>query len=250
MARTAKKRQATAASSADGTPKAKRQKATKTPDPCVPPPGPSLFLALPAELRNLVYSYAAGNVASAVLRPQVRGKLLTQAALNTVSKQVSQDFQAMLYLSVPGVTAYVKDFDFGHVVTFLNKLSAAEMGALSTLTVPTERKVSIKLEVTKNCPHNPESLHRWLTRCEHPTKKGTQIDVTYTAEGDDPTGQVWDSCTHPHMHRHLHNHYTPRTNASEVRETLRLKLSKLGEVDKGRVYQEPRKIWTAVDTVL
>ncbi|KAK4543643.1 hypothetical protein LTR36_005288 [Oleoguttula mirabilis] len=107
--------------------------------------------------------------------------------------------------------------------------------------MPTERKVSIKLEITEDCPHNPESLHRCLSRCEHPTKKGTQIDVIYTTEGDHPTGQVWDIGT---------SRYSRQSNAGRVRMTLHQKAAKLGSVDQGRMYEELRKICLALEEVV
>lgn len=240
-----KKRPAAAPSAAKRAPKAKRQKTAAVPDPNTPPPGrPSLFLALPPELRNHVYSFVAADAPPVVLHPKTRGRRLSKSPLMTLSKQVSEEYQAMLYFSVPGITAYVKDFDFGHVVTFLNKLSEAEVKALPSLNtanaapainIPTERKVLVELEITKACAHNPESLHRWLTRCGHPTKKGTRLDVTYTAKGDGGNVSVWTSP------------YQPRSTASQVREVLQKKATELGRVDKGRVYQELLKILQALN---
>jgi len=215
----------------------KKQKAAPPPDPSIPPPGPSRFLALPAKLRNEIYGYIGADVSSAFIHRRARGKLLTVSPLTSVSKQVADEYQAILYITVPKVIASVKDFNFSHIVAFLNKLSDAEVNALPDLVAsPGERQIVAQLEVTKSCSHNPETLHRWLTRCEHPTKKGIQLDLSYSATGDPPD---WID-------------YGPmgskkESNASHVRTTLKKKLKEVGKAEKGRMYQELEEIVAALE---
>lgn len=139
--------------------------------------GSSRLLDLPAELRNRIYEFVALD-SGAVLSPRTRGKLAPKTALCRVSKQVRDELLAVLYVSALIIKAHVFDFD-AHIVTFLNKLSERELSALPTLDNPTQRKLCVHIEVRTGCPRNPEGLRRWLFRCQHPTKKGTQIDVEY-----------------------------------------------------------------------
>lgn len=110
--------------------------------------GSSRLLDLPAELRNRIYEYVAVN-SGAELAPRTRGKLVTKTALGQVSKQVRNEFLAVLYVSVPTIKAHVFDFDFAHIVTFLNKLSDRELSALPTLSIPTHRKLCVHIEVRR-----------------------------------------------------------------------------------------------------
>jgi len=149
----------------------------------------SPFLGLPAELRNAVYEYVALGSPPAMLRPNGKGQLLSNSPLMRVSRQVRDEYTSALYVAAP-LSAIVKDMDFSHIVTFLNKLSERELSVLPSLTKPpltksstaaVQRQIVIRLHVTKHCPSRPEGLSRWLVRCGHPTKKGTQLAVSYVA---------------------------------------------------------------------
>ncbi|KAK5123220.1 hypothetical protein LTR85_003419 [Meristemomyces frigidus] len=195
--------------------------------------GSSPLLDLPAELRNDIYEYVAIN-SGAALHRRTKGKLASGTALCRVSKQVRDEYQAVLYISAPIIDAHVKNFDFSHIVTFLNKLSERELSALPTLNSPTHRKLRIHLEITRECPQNPEGLQKWLVRREHPTKKGKRINVEYTASGDQTVmwvcGQIDGAAYYVH-HR------------------LAFKLVQLEDLEGGRedrVYQELSKVLKAI----
>lgn len=92
-----------------------------------------------------------------------------------------------MYLCAPNIVSSVKNFDFGHIVTFLNRLSDAEMGAL--IETSSSRKITIELTLTNSLRRDfwtrfMERKHydmfkRWVNRLENPTKRGTQIDASY-----------------------------------------------------------------------
>ena len=41
------------------------------------------------------------------------------------------------------------------------------------------RQMRIDLTISRQCPTNPEGLHKWLLRLLHPTKKGSRIELDY-----------------------------------------------------------------------
>jgi len=194
----------------------------------------SPFLELPAELRNAVYEYVAIDACGALHR-RTRGKLASRTALCRVSKQVRDEYHAVLYMTTPYIEAHVKDFDFGHIVTFLNKLSDRELNALPTSTIPTHRKLRVHIRITQACPHNPEGLQKWLLRRQHPTKKGTRIEVEYTTEGRKSTVTATEVI-----------HFAPY----HVWDTLMKKLEQLEKTtSEGRnspLYKELKKVVDAV----
>ena len=88
----------------------------------------------------------------------------------------------ILLLYATFIKADVTDFDFRHIVTFLNNLSTGERNALPNITRPSTRTIEITLSV---CPKEDweyvdgDLLRCWLKRANHPTKKGTQVQFTY-----------------------------------------------------------------------
>jgi hypothetical protein len=219
-------------------------------------PPRSHFLGLPAELRDHVYGFAAGDY-RAVLRSSPRGRLVSNSPLMRVSKQIRDEYSSALYLAAPIVTALVRDMDFSHVVTFLNKLSDRELNALPNANLLSDRHVVIELELTHTCPSNPEALQRWLNRFEHPTKKGTKIEVAYIAYGKrvytppewynkrttnpmDPTLYLYQrdqlgAIPHPS---------TPVGEALRAQRKVLMRMEKFGV--QGRVYEELKKVVAAL----
>lgn len=143
---------------------------------------PFPLLDLPAELRNNIYEKVLENQPKVYLSKRTRGNLASQSALARVSRQVRNEFLPVMYLCAGEIIASVQNFDFRHIVTFLNRLSDKEMTAL--VETPSSRKMKIELTFTSSFRSNRFSeefalLHRWINRLEHPTKRGTKIDATY-----------------------------------------------------------------------
>ncbi|KAK3654175.1 hypothetical protein LTR56_004230 [Elasticomyces elasticus] len=131
---------------------------------------PSLLLDLPPELRNLVYEFVFASTGGVHLSPKAHRKhLACGSALNRVNKQVRHEFLTVGELVVDIHTS-APNFDFRHIVAFLNRLSDKEMQALPSLTVPVQRKVIVDLQPSSTM--RPMYLERWINRIEHPTKKG------------------------------------------------------------------------------
>ncbi|KAK0938171.1 hypothetical protein LTR29_010282 [Friedmanniomyces endolithicus] len=187
------------------------------------------FPTLPTELRNAVYEYSALHC-TAVLCPNARGKLLSNSPLMAVSHRVRAEFAAALHLTAPVITARVENLDFSHLVTFLNQTSDRELRALPSVTNASARSINIELCMFGRgrwtCCLNwldLDSLHRWLWRCEHPTKRGADLEVSYTVLG------TW-------VDRRMY--YTQRAALE------RMEKAGMGE---GRVYGELKKFVAALE---
>lgn len=254
----------TAKKSATGRPRVARRakastrllsKAKSSTDAAGAPRKPSPFLELPAELRNEIYDYVAPSY-TAVLRQNARGRLLTNSPLAAVSRQVCEEYIATLYLCAP-ITAHVKNLDFSHLVTFLNKLSDRELRALPSVNVPSERHILIKLNITDACPPISDMLNRWLLRCEHPTKKGTNLQVSYVVSGNQyftphpsyaSISNTWHLPTALYRHGALGRPPHIGTPVGNVYHAQKRTLEKMEEAEmaEGRVYEELRKVVRAL----
>ena len=143
------------------------------------------FLDLPAELRNSIYGKVFDESPRAYLTIRTRSNLASRSALPRVRRPIRNEFRPVLYLSAHEIVARVIDFDFGHIVTFLNRLSKVEMKGLEGIETQSSRKLIVELNFAKTTLQNAcryswlPSLMRWLNRLEHPRKKGTKIDISY-----------------------------------------------------------------------
>ncbi|KAK3648189.1 hypothetical protein LTR56_007601 [Elasticomyces elasticus] len=157
-------------------------KALRLTEPSATPAVPFRFLELAAELRAAIYEYSALH-STAILRPNHGGRLLSNSPLARVSHQVRDEYAAAVYLAAPVITADIFNLNFTHLVTFINKLSDRELRVLPSLDVPSSREILVKVHLTGKTVPQLEMLNRWLLRCGHPTKKGTNIKVTYMVFG-------------------------------------------------------------------
>ncbi|KAK4543647.1 hypothetical protein LTR36_005292 [Oleoguttula mirabilis] len=138
----------------------------------------SLLLDLPAELRNTIYMMVLDDTEVLLARVRNMKALAAESALPRVNKQVRDEFLSTATLAANIHTTSI-DFDFRHIVAFLNRLSDAELQALPSANIPNERKITVDLTISEGCAREPEFLQRWINRAGHPTKKGTNIDFQY-----------------------------------------------------------------------
>ncbi|KAK5731780.1 hypothetical protein LTR17_011131 [Elasticomyces elasticus] len=161
--------------------KRKRTKAAKSPWPLSTATGtvatdqkadatlPSLLLDLPPELRNLVYEFVFASTGGVHLSPKAHRKhLACGSALNRVNKQVRHEFLTVGELVVDIHTS-APNFDFRHIVAFLNRLSDQEIQALPSLAVPVQRKVIVDLQ--------PSSFFNLGLQCEADVSRA--LDQSY-----------------------------------------------------------------------
>lgn len=90
------------------------------------------FLDLPPELRAYILAICARTEGTARLKRNSGGRLSTTDSTSLANKQIRHEYLGVLYEHAQTTVAYVLDFDFRHVVTYLNKLNVAEAKALPT----------------------------------------------------------------------------------------------------------------------
>jgi hypothetical protein len=138
---------------------------------------PFCFLDLPAELRNLVYEKVAKHQI-AILE---KGELTDNSELLDVNIRIRNEYYPILLHHASRIMAEVVNFDFQKVVTFLNRLSDADINALPSTTKSATRPIEIKLTFDQRmCQKKEILLKRWLNRAGHPTKKGTTLNISYS----------------------------------------------------------------------
>ena len=79
----------------------------------------SPFLDLPTELRDQILEYVALD-AGIDLHPETGGKPTSWTPLSLLCRQLHEEYEDVLYTSAPIVSAYVRDFDFSHLISFLD----------------------------------------------------------------------------------------------------------------------------------
>lgn len=134
---------------------------------------PFRFMDLSAELRNLVYaSYARTRIA--YLK---NGALTDNSPLLEVNAQVRDEYIPMLIWFAKAIKTRVVDFDFGHIVTFLDNISAPELVAL-----PPAGSIDIALRFSYIPEVEPpdDKLRRWLNRASTPTNDRHWVNSRYS----------------------------------------------------------------------
>lgn len=144
------------------------------------------FLDLPGEIGNEIYrihcTEAEPKPPLFDLSKRSRNQVVVQDALAWSYSQVHEELTSAVHYEEKGITAYVEDFDFRHIVTFLNKLSDMEMHELAEGLRAPEMKIVLSFSSTftdNDCGVEFALLDRWLNRLVHPTKKGTNIVIDY-----------------------------------------------------------------------
>ncbi|KAI7279205.1 hypothetical protein KC345_g5467 [Hortaea werneckii] len=137
----------------------------------------SLFLDLPLELRDIIYLMLLRE-RSPLRLSTWRKPLLTTSALVRVNKQVRSEYlnTASLY---GNIKTNVRDFNFHHIISFLNRVPEPKTPSFSADHAPKSRTISIYFlsgaKWNEGLPH----LRRWYNRLNHPTKHGFNAGFQY-----------------------------------------------------------------------
>lgn len=149
------------------------------------------FLDLPAELRDNIYNKILENEPIAHLsRNTSRRTLAVVTPLALVNRQVRSEFLHAATIASPIIQTTVRDFQFGHIITFLNRLSEVLLKRLETQDAMPQRTIEIDLILTQGGRNEAlrSGLERWLNRMGT-EKKGAKIEYRYTYEGSRAGGE-------------------------------------------------------------
>lgn len=130
------------------------------------------FFSLPAELRNMIYGHTIYSTPPK-LTPRSRGRLTSACPLMLVCKQTESEFSAQLYVQSTRIVAYIKDYKFSHIVSFLNRLSDPDLRLLQARGCEIVIKLSHSRGQCCVLPHIPEGLSSFIHRTADPEKRGS-----------------------------------------------------------------------------
>jgi hypothetical protein len=146
------------------------------------------FLALPRELRDEIYKHILDQDNSSKLKSGSRN-IVTRCGLVGVNNQISEEFLDAVLFHAPVITATVRNHNFAPIVTFLNRLSQAQLkrlskpGAEAHDDVKSKRKIRIILSYAAGAKDSRAHLNRWLDRFDNPDKRGQEIEFEYGNDG-------------------------------------------------------------------
>jgi hypothetical protein len=150
------------------------------------------FLALPRELRDEIYKHVLEQDQSSMLKSGSRNNIVTRCSLARVNNQISEEFLDAALFYAPVITATVRNHNFAHIVTFLNRLSQAQLKRLTSHgpmadeaedVARPKRKIRIILSYSAGAKDSRTHLNRWLDRFDAPDKRGKEIEFEYTNDG-------------------------------------------------------------------
>ncbi|KAF7185040.1 hypothetical protein HII31_13663 [Pseudocercospora fuligena] len=175
--------------------KASRNAPASAPDPTSQSQQPCHLLNLPAELRNLIYSKVLEDY-PAYLHPRNNGRLVCASRLLGTNQQIRSELLSELYLTAP-IYAQVYDWNFTHIVSFLNRLSTSELKTLPRKvyhgeepsrvvgremvlelilsTLSRDEQSLLKSTSLDRCP----DLEKWIRRLNRKEKRRLTTDVRY-----------------------------------------------------------------------
>lgn len=209
------------------------------------------FMQLPPELRNNIYEKALENHPVLHLsRSRTKKTLASGSSLIRASKAIRQEFLQMVVVGAPIVETTVLNYDFAHVIAFMNRMSDAELKRLEgeASTTQTEYADDMELEHPErqtettqtdltaprvfrirlsfkfgDCSDNDLTWYkqkaragivRWVKRFDRPNKKGHKVHVEYVN-----AGSAWHKWWIPAAHsRPL---WWVATRALEEHETIK-----------------------------
>ncbi|KAI6908473.1 hypothetical protein KC318_g2356 [Hortaea werneckii] len=137
----------------------------------------SLLLDLPLELRDIIYRMIIRE-GSPLRLSTWRKQLMTTSALVIVNKQVRSEYlnAASLY---GNINTSVIDFNFRHIVSFLNRVPEPKFATFSTDHAPKSRTISVYFFFRTAWNVGLPLLRRWYNRFNHPTKRGANTGFQY-----------------------------------------------------------------------
>ena len=139
---------------------------------------------LPGELRNQIYEQLANDDRITIIE-EITGagysaQSLHLSHLNNIDAQTHEEYNSIAYGIAPFIQTTVHDFDFTHVMAFLDHLTDKEINTFPNLDCPSNRHFIINLEIDLGRPPNLHNLRSWLDRFRRGCKS-SEIEFHYEA---------------------------------------------------------------------
>jgi hypothetical protein len=143
------------------------------------------LLDLSAELRNNVYDKIIEETSFILPRNNTNRPLGLSSAFARVSKGIRSEFLPLALKTAPIIKTEVRNWDFGHVVNFMNRIEDGEMERLIR-----EQRVVVDLWFSGENA-DPSGLVRWLRRFDD-ERRGDGVTFEYMCTNSNSSRQNWD----------------------------------------------------------
>jgi hypothetical protein len=145
---------------------------------------PCAFLSLPRELRDEIYKHVLESDRSVSLKQHT---FITKTNLASTNRQICEEYLDAVLFCAPIINTTVRNHNFAHVVTFLNRLSEAQLnrlksGAAAKSRTTQHRKIRITLTYARTKISTKPQLNRWLDRFDDPNRRGAEIEFDYVLD--------------------------------------------------------------------
>ena len=142
------------------------------------------FLDLSAELRNNIYDKIIEETCLVLPRGSADRPLGLSSAFARVSKGIRSEFLPLALKTVPVIRTEVRNWDFGHIVNFMNRIGDDEMERLVR-----EQRVVVDLWFSGENA-DPSGLVRWLERFDD-ERRGDGVTFEYVCTRPESSRQNW-----------------------------------------------------------
>ena len=138
---------------------------------------------LPGELRNQIYEQLANDDRITILEElgdRFSTESLYLSRFSDIDQGIQKEYVSIAFGRSRSIETTVHDFDFTHVMAFLDHLTDKEINTFPNLDYPSNRRFIINLEIDLGRPPNLTNLRSWLDRFRRGCK-GTEIEFHYEA---------------------------------------------------------------------
>lgn len=112
---------------------------------------------------------------------------ITKSGLIGTNAQIREEFLDAVLFHAPVIHTTVRNHNFAHIVTFLNRLSTAQLRKFAAAATPNSdpthkarsRKIIITLTYSPTKTSTKSHLTRWLDRFDDPERRGAEIRFEY-----------------------------------------------------------------------
>ena len=142
------------------------------------------FFDLSAELRNNIYDKIIEETCLVLPRGNANRPLGFSAAFARVSKGIRSEFLPLALKTTRIIRTEVRNWDFGHIVNFMNRIGDDEMERLVR-----EQRVRVDLWFSGENA-DPSGLVRWLERFDD-ERRGDGVTFEYVCTNPNSSRQNW-----------------------------------------------------------